>query len=140
MEIDSTVQQRLTNANQAHLVAYWSELNDDQRKILLDDISEVDFDRIQQAYDGIKHELLAETNGDTKDKTPEVIDDIVEPIPDHMAGSIDEASNEQLENYRQQGLKAVSEGSVCVLLLAGGQGTRLGMIFVFLKLFLWIVL
>ena len=40
----------------------------------------------------------------------------MEPIPDHMAGSINEASKEQLENYRQQGLKAVSEGSVCVLL------------------------
>jgi len=58
----------------------------------------------------------------------EVIDDIIEPIPDHMAGSINEASKEQLENYRQQGLKAVAESSVCVLLLAGGQGTRLGMI------------
>jgi UDP-N-acetylglucosamine/UDP-N-acetylgalactosamine diphosphorylase len=127
MEIGSAVQQRLTNANQKHLVAYWSELNDEQRKILLHDIEEVDFDRVKQAYDAIKHELLTEANGDTKDKTPEVIDDIIEPIPDHMAGSINEASKEQLEDYRQKGLKAVSEGSVCVLLLAGGQGTRLGM-------------
>jgi UDP-N-acetylglucosamine/UDP-N-acetylgalactosamine diphosphorylase len=127
MEIGSAVQQRLTNANQKHLVAYWSELNDEQRKILLHDIDEVDFDRVKQAYDAIKHELLTEANGDTKDKTPEVIDDIIEPIPDHMAGSINEASKEQLEDYRQKGLKAVSEGSVCVLLLAGGQGTRLGM-------------
>jgi UDP-N-acetylglucosamine/UDP-N-acetylgalactosamine diphosphorylase len=123
MEIDSAVQQRLINANQKHLVAYWSELNDEQRKILLHDISEVDFERVKQAYDAIKNELLAETNVDTK---AEVLDDIMEPIPDHMAGSINEASNEQLESYRQQGLKAVSEGSVCVLLLAGGQGTRLG--------------
>jgi UDP-N-acetylglucosamine/UDP-N-acetylgalactosamine diphosphorylase len=126
MEIDSAVQQRLINANQIHLLAYWSELNNEQRKILLHDISEVDFERVQQAYNAIKHELLTEANGHMKDKIQEVIDDIMEPIPDHMAGSINEASKEQLENYRQQGLKAVSEGSVSVLLLAGGQGTRLG--------------
>jgi UDP-N-acetylglucosamine/UDP-N-acetylgalactosamine diphosphorylase len=141
MEIDSAVQQRLTNANQTHLLAYWSELNDEQRKILLNDIADVDFDRVKQAYGAIKHEILAETspvsngvahhNGDKKDETPEVIDDIIEPIPDHMAGSIDEASTEQLEDYQKRGLKAVADGSVCVLLLAGGQGTRLGMIFAF---------
>ena len=50
----------------------------------------------------------------------------MEPIPDHMAGSIDESTDEQIETYRQLGLKAISQGSVCVLLLAGGQGTRLG--------------
>jgi UDP-N-acetylglucosamine/UDP-N-acetylgalactosamine diphosphorylase len=136
MEIDSAVQQRLTNANQIHLLAYWSELNNEQRKILLHDINEVDFERVKQAYDAIKHELQTETssisngeahnNGDQTNGIPEVIDDIMEPIPDHMAGSINEANKEQLDDYRQQGLKATSEGDVCVLLLAGGQGTRLG--------------
>ncbi|CAF1091958.1 unnamed protein product [Adineta steineri] len=126
MEIDSAVRQRLTNANQIHLLAYWSELNDEQRQILLHDINEVDFERVNQAYDAIKQELLTETNGQTKTETPQVIDDIMEPIPDHMAGSINEASKEQLDTYRQQGLKAVSKCNVCVLLLAGGQGTRLG--------------
>ncbi|UJR14032.1 hypothetical protein I4U23_001031 [Adineta vaga] len=125
MEIDSAVRERLTNANQTHLIKYWSELNDEQRRILLRDINEVDFNRIQQAYDAIKHELFTETNGHTKDEISNVIDDIMEPIPDHMAGSINEASSEQLDNYRQQGLKAISQGNVCVLLLAGGQGTRL---------------
>ena len=137
MEIDSATQQRLTYTNQKHLLAYWSELNDEQRKILLRDIAEVDFDRVQQAYDAIKHELADEVSpisnghgsnslGETEDGHSEVIDDVMEPIPDHMAGSIDEASKEQLEEYQKQGLKAVAEGSVCALLLAGGQGTRLG--------------
>ncbi|CAF1435775.1 unnamed protein product [Rotaria sordida] len=124
MEIDSAIQQRLSKANQTHLLAYWSELNDEQRQILLHDINEVDFDRVKEAYDGIKHDLFTGINGENK--KPEVIDDIMEPIPDHMAGSIDEASREELEDYRQKGLKAISQGSVCVLLLAGGQGTRLG--------------
>lgn len=124
MEIDSAVQQRLTKSNQTHLLTYWSELNDEQRNILLHDIAEVDFERVQHAYEAIKDELSPETTL----KAPQAIDDMMEPIPDHMAGSIDESSKEQLENYRQKGLKAVSEGSVCVLLLAGGQGTRLGRI------------
>ena len=127
MEIDSAIQQRLTYTNQIHLLAYWSDLNDEQRRTLLHDINEVDFDRVQQAYDAIKHELSDETS-DKKDETTEVIDDVMEPIPEHMAGSIDETSQEQLNAYRQQGLKAIADGHVCVLLLAGGQGTRLGSI------------
>lgn len=137
MEIDSAIQQRLTYTNQKHLLAYWSELNDEQRKILLRDIAEVDFDRVHQAYDAIKHELADETStisnghepnslGEKQDDHSEVIDDVMEPIPEHMAGSVNEASKEQLEHYRKQGLKAIAEGSVCALLLAGGQGTRLG--------------
>ncbi|CAK9188705.1 unnamed protein product, partial [Sphagnum troendelagicum] len=136
MEIDPAVQLRLVNANQTHLLAHWTHLNDDQRAALLHDIAEVDFDRITRAFDGIKHELIdksvataPETNGhgDAKeDNTPEMIDHVMEPIPDHLAGSIDEASKEQIEDYRQRGLKAVAQGAVGVLLLAGGQGTRLG--------------
>lgn len=135
MEIDPVIQQRLTDAEQTHLVAYWSELNDEQRKLLLNDIKEVDFEYVKQAYDSIKSELVTELNGavnnhnNPTDKKNVVIDDIMQPIPDHMAGSIDEASAAEIEKYRQNGLKAIVDGSVCVLLLAGGQGTRLGIIY-----------
>ena len=126
MEIDPAVQQRLTNANQTHLLAYWKDLNEEQRKTLLHDIGEVDFNRVNQAYETIKSELFPEAHTNQPETNGEIIDDIMEPIPDHMAGSIDESTDEQIETYRQLGLKAISQGSVCVLLLAGGQGTRLG--------------
>ncbi|CAF0970948.1 unnamed protein product [Rotaria sordida] len=136
MEINSSVKQRLTNANQTHLLDYWSELNDEQRQLLLRDINEVEFDRVSKAYNGIKRELFADKtisnneifNQDDENETEqENIDDLLEPVPDTVTGSINEASEEQLESYRQKDyLKAIAEGSVCVLLLAGGQGTRLG--------------
>lgn len=123
MEIDSTTEQRLKFTNQTHLIEFWSELNAEQRQILLHDIGQVDFDRVQQAFETIRHELNDETK---KDEPSELIDDVMEPIPSHLAGSIDGSTDEQLNFYRQRGLKAIAEGSVCVLLLAGGQGTRLG--------------
>jgi len=123
MEIDSAVEQRLKFTNQTHLIQFWSELNSEQRQILLHDIGQVDFDRVQQAFQTIRHELNDETK---KDEPSELIDDVMEPIPSHLAGSIDGSTDEQLNFYRQRGLKAIAEGSVCVLLLAGGQGTRLG--------------
>jgi UDP-N-acetylglucosamine/UDP-N-acetylgalactosamine diphosphorylase len=112
MEVDLAIKQRLTNANQAHLLAYWSELNDEQRQILLHDINEIDFDRVTKAYDGIKQELLSDptipnndvgNQSDQKETQQENIDDLMEPVPDGVTGSINETSKEQLENYRQKG-------------------------------------
>ena len=112
MEIDSAIRQRLIEAQQEHLLTYWNELNNQQRQTLLHDINEIDFDRVRKAFDGIRHELSADAaalNKDTvqqdakKDSKQESIDDLMEPVPDHMAGSIDEASETELENYRQKG-------------------------------------
>ncbi|CAF4242722.1 unnamed protein product, partial [Rotaria magnacalcarata] len=34
MNIDSSIKQRLSDAHQSHLLDYWSELNEDQRRKL----------------------------------------------------------------------------------------------------------
>ncbi|UJR33156.1 hypothetical protein I4U23_020613 [Adineta vaga] len=128
MDIDSNTALHLKNSNQEHLVSYWNELDHEQRAILIRDISNVDLDRITEAFQSVKDQLVEQTanmnlNGSETNKS---IDDLMEPIPEHLTGSVDKTSKDQLEHYRREGLKAIAEGSVCVLLLAGGQGTRLG--------------
>ncbi|CAM4903263.1 unnamed protein product [Rotaria socialis] len=133
MNIDASIKQRLSDAHQSHLLDYWSELTEDQRGKLLEDINEIDFDRVRKAYHGIKQELIADQTIpnneilDEDDEKRESIEDIMEPVPDAIIGSINQTSDEQLKIYHlKDNLQAISEGLVCVLLLAGGQGTRLG--------------
>ena len=50
----------------------------------------------------------------------------MEPIEDDLCGSVNKSSEADLESYREKALNEISQGHVGVLLLAGGQGTRLG--------------
>nr|CAI5841967.1 unnamed protein product [Callosobruchus analis] len=50
----------------------------------------------------------------------------MKPVPDKQFDSVSSVSETVFRQYRDEGLKAIADGSVGVLLLAGGQGTRLG--------------
>ncbi|KAG8043433.1 hypothetical protein GUJ93_ZPchr0458g22548 [Zizania palustris] len=50
----------------------------------------------------------------------------VEPVPESGVSKVEERSPEDKERWWKKGLKAISEGKLAVVLLAGGQGTRLG--------------
>ncbi|XP_050520012.1 UDP-N-acetylhexosamine pyrophosphorylase isoform X2 [Daktulosphaira vitifoliae] len=50
----------------------------------------------------------------------------MKPIPSEIFGSTRTSSEKHLEEYNNSGLKQISDGKVGVLLMAGGQGTRLG--------------
>lgn len=54
------------------------------------------------------------------------IDSLMEPVPESQFEAEDTCDPIKLENYRNRGLEEVSKGHVGVLLMAGGQGTRLG--------------
>ncbi len=47
----------------------------------------------------------------------------VSPVEKENIGSVHDI---EVDNYRSEGLREIASGSVCALLLAGGQGTRLG--------------
>ena len=101
MNIDPNIVLRLKNANQTHLVSYWDQLDHEQRAILIRDITNTDFDHVTQAFQGVKDQLMEQS--DQKELNEQRIDQIMEPIPEHLTSSIDEISKEQIENYRREG-------------------------------------
>ncbi|KAL1466792.1 hypothetical protein MTO96_026424 [Rhipicephalus appendiculatus] len=111
------VQASLSAHGQEHLLRFWPQLTEEQRCQLMTDLRYIDFARMSSAF-------KQATDGGSGDV--ESLDDFLEPIPADRHGSVSRCSPEKLEAYRNKGLELVSEGKVAALLLAGGQGTRLG--------------
>lgn len=91
-------------SGQLHLLKFYEELKEEQKEALLKEIQETDFSVISRAE--------GQEAGRGK----------ITPI---KAMTIEEIEEKEKE-YRQIGLKAIKNGEVAAVLLAGGMGTRLG--------------
>jgi UDP-N-acetylglucosamine/UDP-N-acetylgalactosamine diphosphorylase len=100
---------------QEHVFSFWGDLKPNEQANLYQQLSTIDPARVQS---------ISETVFGTK-KIDEVQREISPPPQSAVASTLD-ASAEELSKWREAGLKAVAEGKVAVLLMAGGQGTRLG--------------
>ncbi|CAH8574611.1 unnamed protein product [Heterobilharzia americana] len=101
---------------QEHLFTFWNELSIEEQSELLGDVSKLDFNTFSRI-------LSTPTN------TSSGIDDKLLPPDSKVCGSLSGLRISQpclLERYADSALQSVSENKVAVLLLAGGQGTRLG--------------
>ena len=97
------ITEKLEAAGQLHLLKFINELSDSEKNKLYTQIDKLDFSILEYDF----HERH---RGNIK------------PIP---AMSIDE-SEKNKEKYRSIGLDAIREGKIGAVLLAGGQGSRLG--------------
>lgn len=97
---------------QQHLLKYYSELSNTEQEVLLNEILDIDFELISSLHSDLvlnnKHESSPEGFSPLK------------------ASSFEDCSDEEKENYYNLGIEAIREGKVAALLVAGGQGTRLG--------------
>lgn len=107
---------RLTGFNQEHLLTFWSQLSESERSELEDDISRLDLSELREFFQRATKEMEKSDSGELQ----------IKPIPDSKSIVLSELAPDTFNNYELEGLRQISQGHVGVLLMAGGQGTRLG--------------
>lgn len=105
--------ERLKDYGQEDAFSLWDELSSDERDLLVKDIKSLDLSRIDRI---IRCSLRSQGAASPT----------IEPVPEGAVSSVDQRTLDQRERWWKTGLKAISEGRLAVLLLSGGQGTRLG--------------
>lgn len=109
---------KLAENGQEHLLKFWDELSEKDRSELHQDISKLNLEEVTS--------YLQKATYASSCMLKNTLDDKVSPIPKGSIGSVKTTSKKQLEEYEKLGLQEIADGRVGVVLLAGGQGTRLG--------------
>ncbi|XP_071575890.1 UDP-N-acetylhexosamine pyrophosphorylase [Temnothorax nylanderi] len=112
------LKEKLSEYDQEHLLRFWEELVDEDRKHLVNDIDELDLQEITGYF-----KRAVESSQRIGQST---LDDKIQPIDGTKIASAKTSTEKEFNMYEERGLKEVAEGRVAVVLLAGGQGTRLG--------------
>lgn len=97
----------LKKYGQEHILAYYEELDDKEKARLLSQIELIDFSVLENLSEKNRH---SSKRGKFEPLGAVTIEDIAE----------------NTEKYYSAGAEAIKEGKVAAVLLAGGQGTRLG--------------
>ncbi|RDB29412.1 UDP-N-acetylhexosamine pyrophosphorylase [Hypsizygus marmoreus] len=116
MSIDA-LRTRYQAAGQDHLFKFWSQLSEVERASLTGQLESLDIERVNRIY---KKAIGSESAASTSDSPAESI----EPLPKGASDAVGVIQKDA--EWRRIGLEAIARGEVGVLLMAGGQGTRLG--------------
>ena len=105
------------HADQDQVFAFYDELTTAEKSSLYERLSSINPKHINEITEKALHPpQIAE-----EDKHPKL-----EPLPDSATASILDSASQDIEQWYDAGLDLVAKGEVAVILMAGGQGTRLG--------------
>ncbi|KAL3842177.1 hypothetical protein ACJMK2_020219 [Sinanodonta woodiana] len=113
MDIE-TLRSELVQHNQEHLLQFWDRLSEQQKNSLYHELKSQNYEEINQYF---KTAMKFAS---------EKLEDIMEPLPSDVCGGVAQCDKQTMEHYHKSGLEAIGNNNVGLLLLAGGQGTRLG--------------
>uniref|UniRef100_A0A8C2UJK2 UDP-N-acetylhexosamine pyrophosphorylase n=2 Tax=Coturnix japonica TaxID=93934 RepID=A0A8C2UJK2_COTJA len=116
-ELDvAALRRRLEAGGQEHVLRFWPLLGAEERRELAAELSDMDVAEINRFF------RRARGGGGTAAAGP---DSRLEPVPRDVLGSASR-DRRSLPAWESRGLAEIAAGRVGALLLAGGQGTRLG--------------
>ena len=96
------------------MFAFWDSLKSEEKGALYAQLKNIEPAHINELVKKVLHP--AEEEGEAR----------FDPIPESVTSSILDSKPEHLEKWYDAGLEYVSQNKVGVILMAGGQGTRLG--------------
>jgi UDP-N-acetylglucosamine/UDP-N-acetylgalactosamine diphosphorylase len=112
----ASLQKKFEAAGQSHVFKYFDELSAEQKNNLQNQLEGIDPERINDIF-------KQATSSPSSDSNPTATNSSIEPLNKEFFESVDGVSAAVLKHWQSVGLKAIAEGKVAVLLLAGGQGT-----------------
>ncbi|CAF9929628.1 UDP-N-acetylglucosamine pyrophosphorylase [Imshaugia aleurites] len=110
------LRERYEKAGQEQVLSFYDELNTAEKAGLFERLSSINPNHVNEIT---QKALKPQDPG--KQQQP-----MLEPLPEEATASILDSKSEDIESWHNLGLDLVAEGRVAVVLMAGGQGTRLG--------------
>ena len=109
------MREKYQKAKQDHVLKYYDELNTERKAALWSQLSAIDPAQINDIYKSTLHSKREENKPSD-----------LNPLPTSACASLLDSRDEDTESWYNYGLQLVAENKVGVVLMAGGQGTRLG--------------
>jgi UDP-N-acetylglucosamine/UDP-N-acetylgalactosamine diphosphorylase len=114
------LKQSYEKAGQGQVLQYWEELKPAEQGALYKQLQPIDPEHINKITEKALNPP-EEKSEDSEDSKPKL-----DQLPNSATSSVIDSKEEDLNKWYDAGLKLISENQVGVVLMAGGQGTRLG--------------
>lgn len=111
------LREKYEKAEQGHVFAFYDELDLAGKASIYDQLKEFDPIKINKLADTALHPPKSEA----EESAPKL-----EPLPSSATSSVLDSDEADLKKWYEAGLDLVAKNKVAVVLMAGGQGTRLG--------------
>ncbi|KAK3055195.1 UDP-N-acetylglucosamine pyrophosphorylase [Extremus antarcticus] len=111
------LKKKFDDAGQGQVFDFYDQLQPNEKGALYQQLKPIDPEHINKLADT----ALNPPKADSEEEKPKL-----EQLPDSATTSTIDSKEDALNKWYEEGLKLISENKVGVVLMAGGQGTRLG--------------